>query len=67
MQCNTSGVEPDKNDDSKRRPNKFVPMHTHDICCVGHVPPTFTEDAGHSYLRDIDIKHIIRVSKLLTH
>ena len=34
---------------------------------MGHVPPTFTEDAVHSYLQDIDIKHIIRVSKILTH
>ena len=82
LQRNTSGVEPDNNsdskpdnnddsksdnnDDSKRRSNKYVPMHIHDIY-MGHVPPTFTEDAVHSYLRDIDIKHIIRVSKLLTH
>ena len=66
LQQNTSGFEPDNNDDSKRRPNKYVPMHIHDIY-MGHVPPTFTEDAVHSYLRDIDIKHIIRVSKLLAH
>ena len=73
LQRNTSGVEPDNNNDSKpdnndnskRRPNKYVPMHIHDIY-MGHVPSTFTEDAVHSYLRDIDTKHITRVSKLLT-
>ena len=63
---NNSDSKPDNNDDSKRRSNKYVPMHIHDIY-MGHVPPTFTEDAVHSYLRDIDIKHIIRVSNLLTH
>ena len=64
LQRNTSGVEPDNNsdskpdnnDDSKQRSNKYVPMHIHDIY-MGHVPPTFTEDAVNSYLRDIDIKH----------
>ena len=41
-------------------------MRIHDIY-IGHVPKTFTEDAVHSFLRDIHIKYIIRVSKLLTH
>ena len=58
-------VETKMKDDSRRRSNKYVPMHIHDIY-IGHVPQTFTEDAVHSFLRDINIKHIIRVSKLLT-
>ena len=45
--------------------NKHVPMCIHDMY-VGHVPHTFTEDAVHSFLRDVNIEHIIRVSKLLT-
>ena len=40
-------------------------MCIHDMY-VGHVPHTFTEDAVHSFLRDVNIEHIIRVSKLLT-
>ena len=64
-QNNPPQVETKMEDDSRRHSNKHIPMPINDIY-IGHVPQTFTEDAVHSFLRDINIKHIIRVSKLLT-
>ena len=64
-QSNAPRDETKMNDDSRRQYNKYVPMCIHDMY-VGHVPHTFTEDAVHSFLRDVNIEHIIRVSKLLT-
>ena len=64
-QNNSPRVETKMEDDSRRHSNKHSPMPINDIY-IGHVPQTFTEDAVHSFLRDINIKHIIRMSKLLT-
>ena len=41
-------------------------MSIHNVY-VGNVPKIFTEDAVPSHLCDVNIKYIIRVSKLFTH
>ena len=64
-QRNTTRVETRMKDDSKRHSNKHVPMRINDIY-IGHIPQTLAEDAVQTFLRDINIKHIIRVAKLLT-
>ena len=68
-QRNAPRVETRMKDDSKRHSNKHVPMRINEIY-IGHVPQTFTEDAVHTRdtpQRDINIKHITRVSKLLSY